>query len=825
MRACIKAISLLLSVVGWCYYPVLGQQPAKVASPAPAKTATPKAKPAATATKPVPKPAPKLADITDYKPMANQVKIPVEVITPSTEKYEKIIQEKLGGSKARRKAMGEFYLQSSFTIDELLQSGKVLFNDTINTYFREIAATLMKKEPTALANMQFFVLRSPAVNAFAAPNGMIFVNMGLLAQVEDEAQLALVLSHEITHVTNAHSINIFLSAKGISTESSADDLLKTSSIDNKLTDMHNYSKGLELEADIFGLERVLKSPYEVKTLSRLFDILKYSYLPFDEVAFRKGVLETTHIELPDEYFLSSVKKIADVNEEEDDPRSTHPSIARRKSTLEEAIKEASGTRSLYVVSEERFKQIQYIAQMELPQLYLHRQMYQEAIYYAYLSLVKQPKNRYLQEIIGKALYRYARFRANGEINIPAENADFTEIEGEMQQVYHVLGKIPEKELTVLAAAYIWELMKNAPQKTEYRWMMSDLAVSLINDFDLPLSAFKTESKEVVQRRIALAKADSINAAQQKLAAEKAAKVKGKVKPNASKAKETPPPPPPPKVVEKQEDYYLYAFSDEMNSPEMIRIFEEAAVKCAELKKRKSDATRKAPLYNIRLRRLSKSQQKLAKELAKERQEARQRFDEGAKLGIDTLVVVNPFYLQIDARKENSVEYVKSEKGEIRFLQHTKENAALTQAHITILDPLLMDTPNGQVLNDMAVLDEWAAEQLTAGGMLMPGTQQERVNEIAKRYGTKYFLWMGNVRLRLRFHPPFILYGLGILQFHLLPFALYKQMGPQYETLYYAIVFDVTTGKRSLIKYSQLRNPNTAMIHSLIYDTFLQITHE
>ncbi|AUP78004.1 M48 family metalloprotease [Flavivirga eckloniae] len=53
---------------------------------------------------------------------------------------------------------------------------------------------------------RFYVIESDIPNAFALPNGMIFINTGLLKLMENEAQLAAVLGHEIAHVTHEHSI-------------------------------------------------------------------------------------------------------------------------------------------------------------------------------------------------------------------------------------------------------------------------------------------------------------------------------------------------------------------------------------------------------------------------------------------------------------------------------------------------------------------------------------------------------------------------------------------------------------------------------------------
>lgn len=51
----------------------------------------------------------------------------------------------------------------------------------------------------------FRVLDSPVVNAFALPGGYVYVTRGLLAHMENEAQLAIVLGHEIGHVAARHA--------------------------------------------------------------------------------------------------------------------------------------------------------------------------------------------------------------------------------------------------------------------------------------------------------------------------------------------------------------------------------------------------------------------------------------------------------------------------------------------------------------------------------------------------------------------------------------------------------------------------------------------
>jgi predicted Zn-dependent protease len=65
-------------------------------------------------------------------------------------------------------------------------------------------------------NWTFIVLDTDAVNAFAAPGGLIHVTRGLLGLSSNESELAGILGHEITHVTTKHTVRAIQKSKGIS---------------------------------------------------------------------------------------------------------------------------------------------------------------------------------------------------------------------------------------------------------------------------------------------------------------------------------------------------------------------------------------------------------------------------------------------------------------------------------------------------------------------------------------------------------------------------------------------------------------------------------
>lgn len=73
-------------------------------------------------------------------------------------------------------------------------------------YIQEIGAKLAAVSERPQLDWTFTILDDPVVNAMALPGGYIYVNRGILAHFNSEAELASVLGHEIGHVTARHSV-------------------------------------------------------------------------------------------------------------------------------------------------------------------------------------------------------------------------------------------------------------------------------------------------------------------------------------------------------------------------------------------------------------------------------------------------------------------------------------------------------------------------------------------------------------------------------------------------------------------------------------------
>jgi len=144
---------------------------------------------------------------------------------------------------------------------------------------------------------EFFVLRDPSPNAFALPNGHVYVHTGMLARLDDEDQLAALLAHEINHVAGHHGIIEHRATRkktiagmvlgGLGPWGGVISLgLQTS--------VYGFSRELEQEADDRAVEVLVASRYDPHALPDMLDILGRDY---EGLSPRTSSVWSTHPEV------------------------------------------------------------------------------------------------------------------------------------------------------------------------------------------------------------------------------------------------------------------------------------------------------------------------------------------------------------------------------------------------------------------------------------------------------------------------------------------------------------------------------------------------
>ena len=83
-------------------------------------------------------------------------------------------------------------------------TGQVLDDPEVNEYLQSVGLRLSSNAHDGNRDFSFFLIRDPAINAFALPGGFIGIHSGLLLTTSEESELAAVLAHEVAHVTQRH---------------------------------------------------------------------------------------------------------------------------------------------------------------------------------------------------------------------------------------------------------------------------------------------------------------------------------------------------------------------------------------------------------------------------------------------------------------------------------------------------------------------------------------------------------------------------------------------------------------------------------------------
>ncbi len=127
---------------------------------------------------------------------------------------------------------------------------------------------------------RFVVLDIAAANAHALPTGYVFVTRGLLALLNDEAELAAALGHEVGHLVQRHAAQRARARQGV-----LDAAVEAAAVSGSVTvgrsvardglvALRRYSREQELEADRLGLAYLVRAGYRGTAMASLIDRLR-----------------------------------------------------------------------------------------------------------------------------------------------------------------------------------------------------------------------------------------------------------------------------------------------------------------------------------------------------------------------------------------------------------------------------------------------------------------------------------------------------------------------------------------------------------------------
>src|SRR5688572_27082159 len=170
------------------------------------------------------------------------------------------------------------------------KDGLVLEDEATNAYLSGIGRSLIPAG-LVLDNVawKFRALRDPEPNAFALPNGSIYVTTGLLSLIDNESQLAAIIAHELTHVMRRHTymhnrsnrkkfltMNVMAAVGAYApggVVGAVITVVTTVAPFIMVATIYGYSRDLEREADLKGIDMMISAEYAPEEMVNVMKLL------------------------------------------------------------------------------------------------------------------------------------------------------------------------------------------------------------------------------------------------------------------------------------------------------------------------------------------------------------------------------------------------------------------------------------------------------------------------------------------------------------------------------------------------------------------------
>lgn len=153
-------------------------------------------------------------------------------------------------------------------VDAEVRSTEKIYGDAQwQSYLNEVGQKIVKVCDRQEIEYHFAVIESDQINAFATPGGYVYFYTGILSLMDNEAEMAAVMAHEISHVVARHSVQHLQKALGIQILASVALGEKSAGTIGQITGvlaglwLNGYGRTYELQADEYGVFYMKEAGY------------------------------------------------------------------------------------------------------------------------------------------------------------------------------------------------------------------------------------------------------------------------------------------------------------------------------------------------------------------------------------------------------------------------------------------------------------------------------------------------------------------------------------------------------------------------------------
>lgn len=196
-------------------------------------------------------------------------------------------------SPAQERKLGEA------TMRQVHGSGAFLDDPEVSAYLNNLGHKLVLSSAASRQEFEFFAINDPGINAFALPGGFVGVHTGLILLTQSESELASVLAHEISHVTQHHIARLIageqrnqlatLAAMALavlaarSRPDAAGAAIAAAQAANIQYQL-DFSRDNEREADRIGFQVLDKAGFDTRAMSSMFERLQRTFRVYENNA-------------------------------------------------------------------------------------------------------------------------------------------------------------------------------------------------------------------------------------------------------------------------------------------------------------------------------------------------------------------------------------------------------------------------------------------------------------------------------------------------------------------------------------------------------------
>ncbi len=197
--------------------------------------------------------------------------------------------------------------ESDDLVRELERKGMIVEDPGLQAYLDGVGSKLVPPLAGGRLRFRFLVIRDPTINAFALAQGVICIHSGMLARLENEAQLAQVLGHEISHTVLRHQLRVhrglenreaganvvgavLASGAAVFAGGAGADLASILVGATYATSVRGYGRDLERDADRQGALLAAGAGYRVEEFPKLFMALN----EIDDPGWLEGFFYADH---------------------------------------------------------------------------------------------------------------------------------------------------------------------------------------------------------------------------------------------------------------------------------------------------------------------------------------------------------------------------------------------------------------------------------------------------------------------------------------------------------------------------------------------------